>query len=178
MKKILGLALVLLFLGTVSTASANRWKLSINGGVDILASGLQSNNVGAGLGLGVGMAVNDNWSFWLNSNAFYDFASTSLVTDVFDEAILSAKYTFAGAGGVNPYLRAGLGIYYDSLTVSFLGISVTGTSSNFMLQGGVGLEFPAGTGLSFFVEADGGLVLATGTTGVTVPATVGVIIDL
>ena len=178
MKKILGLVLVLLFLGSVSTASAAKWRLSINGGVDVLASGLQANNLGAGLGLGIGVAINDNWSFWLNSNAFYDFASTSAVSDIFDEGILSAKYTFAGAPGISPYLRLGLGTYYDVLSTSFFGVTVSASSSNFMLQGGAGLEFPAGAGVAFFTEADAGLVLATGTTGTTIPITVGVILDL
>ncbi len=179
MKKVLVLVVGLFLLGSATNAMAGtKWKMQVNTGGNVLASGFGSTDFGLGLGLGIGVAVNDTWSFWLNSNAYYDLQSTSITSLIFDEANLTAKCNFGSGGGVSPYFRAGLGTFYQVLTISYLGISVSGSTSNLMLQGGLGLEFPAGTGLSFFAEADSGIVLATGATGVTVPITAGLVFDL
>jgi hypothetical protein len=174
MKKILVLVISLMLLGLSSEAMAGKWQMQVNGGVDILASNFNPNySVGIGIGLGVGYVVNENWSFWLNSNGYLLPSKIADITNIQNEGILSAKYTFSGTG-VNPYLRIGLGTYTDIYSVGGFSYS----SSNFMLQGTLGLQIPAGDALDFIIETQGGIILATGATAVDIPVNVGLLFGL
>jgi hypothetical protein len=173
MKKVLFLA-ALLSMGASMAQAEGKWRLQLGLGPSILASNFNPiYSVGLGLGAGVGYAVNENWSFWLTSNGYYLPADTPGLTAIMNEAILNARYTFQGSG-VNPYAEAGFGLLTQ--TISSGGYSLS--SSDLMLQGGLGLTFPGGDGLDFFIEAEGGLILFDGVTAVDIPITAGVIIDL
>ncbi len=173
MKKVFALA-ALMFVLAPAAQAAGQWKLQLGLGASILASNFSPDySVGLGLGAGVGYAVNENWSFWLTSNGYYMPSDIPGITSIMNEAILAARYTFNGAG-VNPYVTAGFGTFTQILSDSYYSVS----SSDLMLQGCVGLTFPAGKSLDFYVEAKGDLILATGVTAVDIPLNAGVVINL
>jgi hypothetical protein len=161
-------------MGASLAQAEGKWRLQLGLGPSILASNFNPiYSVGLGLGAGIGYAVNENWSFWLTSNGYFLPADTPGYTTIMNEAILNARHTFQGSG-VNPYVEAGFGLLTQS--ISFGGY--TFSSSDMMLQGGVGLTFPGGDFLDFFVEAEAGLILFDGATALDIPITAGVILDL
>ncbi len=121
--------------------------MGIGGGMASPSQGVNDKfQSGYGLEFYVGYADAGKLSF-LISVAGYEFplkASTLSQDEV--EIVPGVRLTFGNK--IRPYLCAGLGMDFD--ISNYTGGSSTNT--NFMLQGGAGLEFEFSKGTSFFVE--------------------------
>ncbi len=119
--------------------------MGIGGGTEMPSQGCTFQS-GYGIEFYVGYADAGNLSL-LISVAGYEFPlkGSSLSRD---EVEIVPGVRYALSGKIKPYLCAGLGMDFD--ISNYTGGSSTQT--NFMVQGGVGLEFEFSKGTSFFIE--------------------------
>ncbi len=175
MKKILGLAVALMMVASVSFAAEEvekKIELGINGGLALStntgydlgfggqATGLYrfSENLGVGLGIGY------------NTFGVTGFSGLTQA----DLSFLALLKYAIGTEKTKPYLLVDAGL--SSFITSFSGASLS--TSYPEIGGGVGIQFPMGDTSNFFVQADVNLILATGTTFTYVPVDLGVNFDM
>ena len=182
MKKILALA-AMTILASVSMAQAadvtKKIELGLSGGVAVPTD--------AGLDLGFGGQVyglfraDEKLGFGAGVG-FHTFnvtgsssAASASSSDIEIQALLKAAL---GDSSVKPYILVGAGLDINSASISVLGISVSGSTSDPMVSGGFGVQFPAGDSLNIFVQGQADIIFATGTTSLYIPAEVGLNFDI
>jgi len=187
MRKILALVAGLMMMASVSFAAASaaatsptkQIELGIDGGLALATnsgydlgfggqvSGLYRFDENLGVGLGVGF------------NAFNVTGSTSTFGASLDDLSILAilKYAF-GTDKTKPYILVGAGLGDSIANVTFDSISVSASQMNNEIEGGVGIQFPAGDSLNLFLQATANLLLTSGSTFTYIPVDFGVNFDI
>ena len=153
--------------------SKGRFILGISGGTAVPMDGFGSSyNIAYAGQLTIGYAVDDNLSFFLASQSCI-FQTNILGVDLTEFALVpTVKYAF-GDNSFKPYLTGGMG-YNNS--IFHVGNSST-SQSDFVLQGGAGIQFPLGQKIDLFVEGKYTHVFASSTVSY-LPIRAGVNFDL
>lgn len=166
MKKLLAVAIVALCL--VGTASAQQGAMSVGGGLNL---GLPLGDFANGAGFGFGFQARFQYGLsndlaLAGSLGYISFGEKNSASSSVFPILASARYYFT-PGESRVYGQADLGLTSFSQTVNFdfggFGSgSVTGSSTNFSLGFGGGYEMPIGDKLDLDLGAGYNVVLATG----------------
>jgi len=97
--------------------------------------------------------------FWTKSEGALDFSQFAINAD--------ARYYFPSGGNLSFFGGGGLGLFFNSADVSFLGQTASNTSTDLGLNLFGGFDLPVGDALSFtaegrFVVSDGNVFKVTG----------------
>lgn len=166
MKKILAVMVVALCL--VGTASAQQGAMSVGGGLNL---GLPLGNFGNAAGFGFGFQA--RFQYGLNNDlalagslGYISFGEKNSASSSVFPILVSARYYFTpGESRVYGQADAGLTSFSQTINFNFGGFgsgSVTGSSTNFSLGFGGGYEMPIGDKLDLDLGAGYNVVLATG----------------
>lgn len=153
-----------------SSKSSDFFFLGFGAGADLPGTNWSPNyTIGGGAQVFGGYAFDKNWVVQLNEeNWFFEGTGFSLYNF---RSLASIKYTFS-TEGCQPYLLAGGGIVYQTL-------SVTGNSSiNLDALGGLGVQFDLTADTRFFVEARYNFILPSTGSFQDVPITTGIWVNL
>lgn len=165
MKKILAVVVVALCL--VGTASAQQGAMSVGGGLNL---GLPLGNFGNGAGFGFGFQARFQYGMsddlaLAGSLGYISFGEKNNVSSSVFPILASARYYFTpGEGRVYGQADLGLTSFSQTVNISFGGFggSFSGSSTNFSLGFGGGYEMPVGDKLDLDLGAGYNVILATG----------------
>jgi|GEM_PF-2790384 len=181
MKKVFALA-AMLVLASVSMAQAagaptKQIELGLSGGVAV------PTDAGVDLGFGgqvYGLYRADEKLGFGAGVGFHTFSITGVSgasdSDIEIQALLKAGL---GDSATKPYILvgAGLDIISTSITLPIIG-TVSGSTSDPMVSGGLGIQFPAGDSLNIFIQGQADIIFGTGATSIYIPAELGLNFDI
>ncbi|HEY5037676.1 MAG TPA: tetratricopeptide repeat protein, partial [bacterium] len=123
---------------------------------------------------GGGLAFGGTAAFYTFGGPSYVYSGTTISQSFSNIEVLAALKYRLGTGSVRPYLVAGGGLSLLSVTSSaniagYGGASGSTSTTNPMIQGGGGIEFPAGASMNVFVEGKASIVIGNGGTVTYLP---------
>jgi len=150
--------------------------LEVDGGIDLPMSGWQSAySLGPGFEVKGGYTLDPNWAIQLDLETFF-FSGTNAAGNVSDEEVLAlptVRYQFGGTV-LKPYLLAGLGVEFESLSNAPFTTPVT----DFDGAVGAGCETGLTDRLSLFVEGKYNFIFSSKVTAQDLPLVAGLHLDI
>jgi hypothetical protein len=172
MKKSLCLTLLLALTHPLwaGAGDSHPFYIGIGTGADIPGSNWDPDDyLGGGARVFTGLEADKNWAAQLDLQEWF-FTGGGNSLDNF-RLLAEAKYTFDGQG-LQPYLLAGPGIIFQSISPS------GDSTANFEVLGGLGIQFNLAPRTHLFLETQANFILSQTTAFTDFPVTAGLRVGL